>query len=61
MCQELGLHKSIVEQAPWVLRMFWSIYVLDKRLSFMVQLPFTLHDEDIGHTIPANVSISWPS
>ena len=58
MCQELELHKSTDGQPPWVLRMFWCIYVLDKRFSFMINCPFTLHDADIGHMISEHVSLS---
>ncbi|KAE9382208.1 hypothetical protein N431DRAFT_322696 [Stipitochalara longipes BDJ] len=52
MCQELGLHKSITGKLEWVARMFWCIYILDKRFSFMVNLPFTLQDAEIEHIIP---------
>lgn len=38
--------------------MFWSIYVLDKRFSFMTNFPFTLHDADIDYSRPESVSIS---
>lgn len=56
LCYELELHRSIERHPPWVTRLFWCIYVLDKRLSFMVSLPFTLHDADIEHMIPEYVS-----
>ena len=39
--------------------MFWCIYVLDKRFSFMLNLPFTLQDSDIEHAVPEHVS-SFP-
>jgi Fungal specific transcription factor domain len=37
--------------------MFWCIYVLDKRFSFMVNLPFTLQDSEIEHVCPEYVSV----
>ncbi|CZR61879.1 uncharacterized protein PAC_11776 [Phialocephala subalpina] len=51
MCQELGLHKSLDGKPSWVSKMFWCIYVLDRRFSFMINFPFTLHDEDMDHRI----------
>ncbi len=64
MCLELGLHKfktptpnSIrTRQAAWVSKMFWCIYVHDRRYSFMTNLPFTFRDEDIDPKLPLPVS-----
>lgn len=36
--------------------MFWCVYVLDRRFSFMKNLPFVLRDEDIDPTLPLPVS-----
>ncbi|OBT53965.1 hypothetical protein VE04_05796 [Pseudogymnoascus sp. 24MN13] len=47
MCMELGLHKSTSTKVSWAPKLFWCIYILDRRYSFMINLPFTLHDSDI--------------
>jgi len=60
MCIELGLHrrdsffKSITdeEERSSVLRLFWSIYVLDRRWSFGTGMPFALQDADIDPNLP---------
>jgi hypothetical protein len=65
MCLELGLHKHsgppadeiARRQVSWVSKMFWVIYVLDHRYSFMTNLPFTFRDEDIDPRLPLPVSI----
>lgn len=63
MCIELGLHrrdslfKVITDEAERAdaIRVFWSIYVLDRRWSFGTGLPFTLQDADIDPTLPEPV------
>jgi Fungal specific transcription factor domain len=65
MCLELGMHKHsgpptdeiASRRAPWVSKMFWCIYVLDRRYSFMTNLPFTFRDEDIDPKLPLPVRI----
>jgi hypothetical protein len=55
LCLELGLHRmsSPILEDPirirlgWETKMFWCVYVLDRRYSFMANLPFTLQDRDI--------------
>jgi hypothetical protein len=63
MCIELGLHRrdsflKVVTTEPErakVLRLFWSIYVLDRRWSFGTGLPFALQDSDIDPSLPEPV------
>lgn len=65
MCIELGLHRrdSLFKVVPNeaeranVLRMFWAIYVLDRRWSFGTGLPFALQDADIDPNLPEPVSL----
>ena len=56
LCLELGLHRirnpALEESTPraqssWENKIFWCVYVLDRRYSFMANLPFTLQDRDI--------------
>lgn len=57
---ELGLHRreSLEENFPdpqkrhWALRLFWCIYVLDRRWSFGTSLPFALQESDIDPDLP---------
>jgi hypothetical protein len=64
MCIELGLHRreslfKVVadeEERASVVRLFWSIYVLDRRWSFGTGLPFALQDADIDSNLPDPVS-----
>lgn len=64
MCIELGLHRrdSLFRVVPdeedraKVLRLFWSIYVLDRRWSFGTGMPFALQDADIDPSLPEPVS-----
>jgi hypothetical protein len=45
------------------IRVFWCIYVLDRRWSFGTSLPFALHDRDIEPELPEPVSpkkANWP-
>lgn len=63
MCIELGLHRrdSLFRVVPdeedraKVLRLFWSIYVLDRRWSFGTGMPFALQDADIDPSLPEPV------
>lgn len=56
MCLELGLHNSTSTEVSWAPKLFWCIYILDRRYSFMLNLPFTLHDADIDRKPPMPVS-----
>ncbi|KAG9229952.1 fungal-specific transcription factor domain-containing protein [Amylocarpus encephaloides] len=57
---EMGLHrKESLEQnfrdpqaRHWALRLFWCIYVLDRRWSFGTGMPFALQDTDIDPELP---------
>jgi hypothetical protein len=37
--------------AGWETKMFWCVYILDRRYSFMTSLPFALQDRDIDFNI----------
>ncbi|KAF1930824.1 uncharacterized protein M421DRAFT_57227 [Didymella exigua CBS 183.55] len=59
-CLELGLHRRETyaalfpdpdEQAAAV-RIFWSVYVLDRRWSLGTGMPFALQDADMDHNLP---------
>ncbi|EPS35020.1 hypothetical protein PDE_09985 [Penicillium oxalicum 114-2] len=60
MCLEKGLHRSeslnhldVKETGiERVLRLFWSIYILDMRWSFGTGMPFALEDTDIDPSLP---------
>ncbi|QMW28691.1 hypothetical protein G4B84_003980 [Aspergillus flavus NRRL3357] len=60
MCLEKGLHRRETLQQPAILaegkerilRLFWSIYVLDMRWSFGTGMPFALEDTDIDPWLP---------
>ncbi|KAH8597525.1 fungal-specific transcription factor domain-containing protein [Bisporella sp. PMI_857] len=57
---ELGLHRkdSLYQNFPdkesreWALRLFWCIYVLDRRWSLGTGMPFALHDSDMDPELP---------
>ncbi|KAE9372603.1 hypothetical protein N431DRAFT_439683 [Stipitochalara longipes BDJ] len=57
---EIGLHRkeSLESNFPdahaqhWALRLFWCIYVLDRRWSFGTGMPFALQDSDIDPELP---------
>ncbi|KAL9600233.1 MAG: hypothetical protein Q9179_003275 [Wetmoreana sp. 5 TL-2023] len=57
---ELGLHRNNVlhrdfandDDRSWALKLFWSIFVLDRRWSFGTGLPFAIQDEDIDPLLP---------
>ncbi|KAF2632251.1 hypothetical protein BU25DRAFT_406793 [Macroventuria anomochaeta] len=59
-CLELGLHRRETyptlfpdpdEQAS-AIRIFWSVYVLDRRWSLGTGMPFALQDADMDHNLP---------
>lgn len=60
MCLEKGLHRreTLNQQAVTsgekerLLRLFWSIYILDMRWSFGTGMPFALEDTDIDPWLP---------
>ncbi|KAJ5649164.1 uncharacterized protein N7484_002887 [Penicillium longicatenatum] len=60
MCLEKGLHRRETLNQPAieaegkdrVLRLFWSIYILDMRWSFGTGMPFALEDTDIDPWLP---------
>lgn len=60
MCLEKGLHRrealnhpsTVAAGRDRVLRLFWSIYVLDMRWSFGTGMPFSLEDSDIDPWLP---------
>ena len=64
LCLELGLHRretllrnfSNVEDRSWAVKLFWSIYALDRRWSFGTGMPFALQDSDIDSDLPEPVS-----
>lgn len=62
MCLELGLHRrdALKKSFPddqWsdVSKIFWSIYILDRRWSLGTGLPFVIQDEDIDSNLPEPV------
>jgi hypothetical protein len=64
LCFELGIHRRDVIDAMEneqdrknAINTFWSAYVLDRRWSFGVGLPFVVHDDKIDPKLPFPVSI----
>ena len=59
----MGLHRREVitktypdkNEWSWALKVFWSIYVLDRRYSFGTGMPFAVQDEDIDPALPEPV------
>ncbi|KAL8677564.1 MAG: hypothetical protein Q9186_006025 [Xanthomendoza sp. 1 TL-2023] len=57
---EVGLHRNNIlhrdfadhEERSWALKLFWSIFVLDRRWSFGTGLPFAIQDADIDPMLP---------
>ncbi|KAL8944087.1 MAG: hypothetical protein Q9216_000678 [Gyalolechia sp. 2 TL-2023] len=57
---EMGLHRNNAlhrdfanhEERSWALKLFWSIFVLDRRWSFGAGLPFAIQDGDIDPSLP---------
>ena len=68
-CFELGLHRGDIltkisgneEEYLWAVRLFWVIYVLDRRWSFGTGMPFAMQDTDIDPNLPEPVSLSFSS
>lgn len=68
-CMELGLHRRETYQALFsdeasrvsAVKLFWSIYVLDRRWSFGTGMPFALQDADIDPQLPKPVSLIPPA
>lgn len=64
LCLELGLHRREIltktllneEEYSWAIKLFWSIYVLDRRWSFGTGMPFALQDTDLDPLLPEPVS-----
>ncbi|KAH0565928.1 hypothetical protein GP486_000681 [Trichoglossum hirsutum] len=59
MCLNLGLHRRETvlrnfegEGQSHAVKLFWSIYVLDRRWSFGTGMPFALQDSDVDPTLP---------
>lgn len=63
-CLELGLHRRDtyttlfpdLEERSAAIRIFWTIYVLDRRWSFGTGMPFALQEADIESNLPKPVS-----
>ena len=63
-CFELGLHRREMvsqlcnseDELLWTIRLFWVIYVSDRRWSFGTGMPFAMQDADIDPTLPDPVS-----
>ena len=63
VCFELGLHRSeemgkmftSEDDSIWLVRLFWVIYVLDRRWSFGTGMPFAMQDGDIDPQLPEPV------
>lgn len=62
-CMELGLHRQETWQRTegvfpgelawtWAMRLFWCIYVLDRKWSFGSGLPFGIQDMDMDTNLP---------
>ncbi|KAL8771154.1 MAG: hypothetical protein Q9209_003325 [Squamulea sp. 1 TL-2023] len=57
---EVGLHRNNIlhrdfadhDERSWALKLFWSIFVLDRRWSFGTGLPFAIQDADIDPSLP---------
>jgi Fungal specific transcription factor domain len=64
MCLDLGLHRRETllrnfegeEEQSQATKLFWSIYVLDRRWSFGIGMPFALQDSDMDPDLPEPVS-----
>ncbi|KAL2354080.1 fungal-specific transcription factor-like protein [Cryomyces antarcticus] len=60
LCMEMGLHRREVydtmfttdEERASAIRLFWAIYVLDRRWSFGTGMPFAMQDTDIDSQLP---------
>ncbi|KAL1637980.1 hypothetical protein SLS58_009097 [Diplodia intermedia] len=64
LCMELGLHRRETYSTIFIeederaaaIRLFWSVYVLDRRWSFGTGMPFAFEDTDIDPNVPKPVS-----
>lgn len=64
VCMEVGLHRRETYQTQFMtdsernqaLRLFWSLYVLDRRWSLGTGMPFAMQDADIDSSLPKPVS-----
>jgi hypothetical protein len=62
-CLELGLHRRETytslfpdqDERAFATRMFWSVYILDRRWSIGTGMPFALQDADIDYNLPKPV------
>lgn len=66
-CLEIGLHRRDTWEKSsdnfpgqvdrsWALKMFWCIYVLDRRWAFATGLPLAFRDSDLDVDLPVPVS-----
>ena len=63
MSCEMGLHRrdsltklfNTTDELARAIRLFWSIYVLDRRWSMGTNMPFAIQDSDIDPTLPEPV------
>ena len=61
----MGLHRREIlartllneEERSQATKLFWSIYVLDRRWSFGTGMPFAIQDTDIDPALPEPVSL----
>lgn len=59
----MGMHRReifskiypIEEEFCWAIKLFWTIYVLDRRFSFGTGMPFAIQDTDIDPSLPEPV------
>ena len=59
----MGMHRReiftkiypIEEELCWAAKLFWTIYVLDRRFSFGTGMPFAIQDADIDPSLPQPV------
>lgn len=66
LCIELGLHRRETyatlfvsdEERSTAVKLFWSVYVLDRRWSFGTGMPFALQDADIDPLLPKPVRLT---
>ncbi|KAL2068427.1 hypothetical protein VTL71DRAFT_16525 [Oculimacula yallundae] len=57
---EIGLHRREIlfqtlsdpQEREWAIKLFWCIYVLDRRWSFGIGMPFAIQDSDIDPELP---------
>ena len=63
LSQELGLNRSETytqfkseEDRNRAIRLFWTVYVLDRRSGFETGMPFAMQDSQIDTSVPQPVS-----